>query len=116
MGGGAIMKKSKKKSQATSPGGKTGKTGKPKKNNSKSTVTSLTSLTKVDDSVIDTEKVAREFAEWSATESNRVRVEIRRSQLATQLKDAGVVRGLAILRGAEQALKEEQQNAARRKL
>ena len=108
--------KTKSKKQSKSPGGKSGKSGKAKKKKSQSTAASLTSLTKVDDSVIDTEKVAREFAEWSATESNRVRVEIRRSQLATQLKDAGVVRGLAILRGAEQALKEEQQNAASRQL
>ena len=56
--------KTKSKKQSKSPGGKSGKFGKAKKKKSQSTAASLTSLTKVDDSVIDTEKVAREFAEW----------------------------------------------------
>src|SRR5947207_2637323 len=45
-------------------------------------------------------KLVREFATWAVGESDQVLIEIRKSELAGQLRDMGVGRGTAILKSA----------------
>ncbi len=66
----------------------------------------------ISDVLADTTKVAREFAEWAAEQTDRVMVEIRKSEVASQLKAVGVARGLAILNRAMEAVAAERENAA----
>jgi hypothetical protein len=66
----------------------------------------------ISDQLADTTKVAREFAEWATEQTDRVMVEIRKSEVASQLKAVGVARGLAILNRAMEAVAAERENAA----
>lgn len=87
--------------------GKKGKKGKRPKQ--KSTPRGARSPRPASDEVQDAAKLAREFALWAAGEGDKVLVEVRKSELATQLRDMGVARGTAILNGAMKALAAEQE-------
>jgi len=61
-------------------------------------------------------KLVREFATWAVGESDKVLIEIRKSELAGQLRDMGVGRGTTILKSALTAVEQEREEEANRQL
>lgn len=102
------------RSKRSGKSGKSGKRQKQKKQKSKSIVkrnmlvpsAKPAKLTKPD-SILDAERITREFAKWAAGESNCILVEVKKSVVAEQLGDLGVHRGMSILTRAVKALEQE---------